>query len=186
MTTISIVHTKGGVGKTTSSMYLAFAASRLGMDVAVFDADPQKSATEWVMDTKGGVPFPVIEARRGRFDLPPNDLVFVDTPPGTSGIIDAAVAAADLVIIPCGPSPLDIRRVWPTLEITAHKPTRVLLTAVDLRAKLGAEVRAALEAQGVSVFTNAIGRRESMRREYGTVPTHLNGYDDVLAEMVVV
>jgi chromosome partitioning protein len=185
MTTISIVHTKGGVGKTTSSMYLAFAASRAGMDVAVLDADPQRSATEWMLDTAGGIPFPVIESNR-RFDIPVNDLVFVDTPPGTSGVIDSAVAAADLVIIPCGPSPLDIRRVWPTLEITAHKPTVVLLTAVDLRARLGEEVRSALEQQGVTVLKTPVVRREIVRRQYGSVPTNLNGYDDVLAELVAV
>ena len=44
---ISFVHTKGGVGKTTSSILLATAAKRRGIAVEFFDADPQASASRW-------------------------------------------------------------------------------------------------------------------------------------------
>ena len=47
MPTVSLVHTKGGVAKTTSAVYLATAAQRRGRDVVLIDADPQGSALEW-------------------------------------------------------------------------------------------------------------------------------------------
>ena len=42
---VAIVNLKGGVGKTTSAIALATAASRQGLEVRVLDADPQGSAT---------------------------------------------------------------------------------------------------------------------------------------------
>ncbi|QGH79705.1 ParA-like dsDNA partitioning protein [Gordonia phage Anon] len=186
MTVISIVHTKGGVGKTTTAMYLATAAAKFGIDVAVMDADPQRSALDWKDDTSGELPFPVIEAERRLQNLPDNDLVLVDTPPGSAGVIQSSIDKADLIIIPCGPSPLDVKRVWPTLQITSDKPKAVLLTSVDLRARLGVEVRAVLTDAGVPVLKTSITRREAFRRDYGRVPEQLNGYDDVLRELVVV
>ena len=43
----SLVHTKGGVGKTTTVMFLAAAAMQRGIPVRVVDADPQGSASSW-------------------------------------------------------------------------------------------------------------------------------------------
>ena len=43
----SLVHTKGGVAKTTTAMFLATAATRRGIPTRVLDADPQGSATSW-------------------------------------------------------------------------------------------------------------------------------------------
>ena len=43
-------------------------------------------------------------------------LVVIDTPPALLDVITAAIAAADLVVIPCRPSPHDLRTVassWP-------------------------------------------------------------------------
>ncbi|AHG24255.1 ParA-like partition protein [Mycobacterium phage Echild] len=183
MTTISFVHTKGGVGKTTSSIYMALAAWHRGIDVCVVDADPQESALQWAADTVG-VPFKMYKANRN-LTIPDHTLVLVDTPPGTSDVIELAINAADLVIIPTGASPYDVRRVWPTLQITEHKKHQrgVLLTQVDLRARLHQEVRSTLTAQEVPVYETVICAKQQMRRDYGTVPKTLNGYDDLLSEV---
>ena len=63
---MSLVHTKGGVAKTTSAVYLATAAYRRGLDVELIDADPQGSALEWATDAQGDnpLPFPVVPATR--------------------------------------------------------------------------------------------------------------------------
>ena len=66
MLILSLVHTKGGVAKTTSAVYLAAAAYRRGIDVELIDADPQGSALEWAADARGDnpLPFPVVSASR--------------------------------------------------------------------------------------------------------------------------
>lgn len=186
MPIISLVHTKGGVAKTTSAMYLAAAAVLRGLNVVLVDADPQGSALEWAADATadGPMPFPVVPASRPLAAEHDCDLTIIDTPPGTAQVIQEAIDMADLVVVPTGTSPLDVRRVWPTLEITAHRPTAVLLTSVDLRTRLADEVRGLLEAEGVPVIGTPILRREDVRRAYGASPTRLHGYDDVLSELL--
>ena len=49
MRSISIVNTKGGVGKTTTAVYLATALAAQ-YRVILLDADPQGSATSWATD----------------------------------------------------------------------------------------------------------------------------------------
>ena len=44
---VSFVHTKGGVGKTTSAMMVATAAANTGRPVEVYDTDRQGSAMRW-------------------------------------------------------------------------------------------------------------------------------------------
>jgi len=185
MPIFSLVHTKGGVAKTTSAVYLATAAALRGVEVALVDADPQGSALEWAADAADGpLPFPVVPASRPLGAVSGHEITIIDTPPGTAQVIQEAIDVADLVIVPTGASPLDVRRVWPTLEITAHRPTAVLLTGVDLRTRLADEVRGLLEGEGVPVIGTPILRREDVRRAYGTVPARLYGYDDVLTELM--
>ncbi|HEY5717359.1 MAG TPA: ParA family protein, partial [Motiliproteus sp.] len=44
---IALVSQKGGSGKTTVAMQLAAGLARQGHKVALFDLDPQQSATRW-------------------------------------------------------------------------------------------------------------------------------------------
>jgi Mrp family chromosome partitioning ATPase len=43
----SLMHTKGGVAKTTTCMFLGAAAVRRGVPARVVDADPQGAASSW-------------------------------------------------------------------------------------------------------------------------------------------
>ncbi len=47
MITIAIISQKGGAGKTTIGIHLAVAAEQLGVKTALFDHDPQASASSW-------------------------------------------------------------------------------------------------------------------------------------------
>lgn len=153
---VSFVHTKGGVGKTTSAIMVAAAATRQGRTVEVLDADPQGSASRWVeIATQRGDALPFIvryttanELRQ----LPDNDsiLQIVDTPPGEAESIQAAIDTADLVVIPSGASPMDIDRVWPTLDTVSGYPAGVLFTGVLMHTKFYAEARQLLEDLGRS------------------------------------
>ncbi|WP_372675418.1 AAA family ATPase, partial [Aquicoccus sp.] len=45
------------------------------------------------------------------------DYVVIDTPPHAGGTIDAAIRAADLVVVPIRPGPFDIKAAAGTVEI---------------------------------------------------------------------
>lgn len=188
MTTISIVHTKGGVGKTTSAIYLATVAHLRGVDVVVVDADPQGSAVQWhkrALTRRNPLPFEVLPTdERAGLKIPEGrELVIVDTPPGRSPLIPAAIEIADLVLIPCGASPMDAERVGPTLDLTAGYPTLVLMTGVDFRSSLWKGVKADVDTEATTTKTVIPGRSE-IKRSFGTVPTKFFGYDDLLTELV--
>ena len=188
MLVLSVVHTKGGVAKTTSAIYLGTAAVRRGLSVVVLDADPQGSALLWADAAQRAgdpLPFLVVAGDATTMANPPAaDLVIIDTPPGYPALIDAAIDAATAVLVPTGASPLDLMRAWPTLQVTAHRPTAVLLTQVMLGSKLANEARAALEDEGVAVIATPILRREHVRQAFASVPRDLVGYDDVLGELL--
>ncbi|QDH47851.1 ParA-like partition protein [Mycobacterium phage Benvolio] len=183
---ISVVHTKGGVGKTTSSIYLASAATRRGIETTVVDWDEQYSASVWAEEAaRRGIALP-FEVKKSAADYEDRELVIIDTPPGTSKRIDTAVELADLIVIPCGCSPIEVERVWPTLELTAGVPSVVLLTQVDLRAKLGTQVRDLLARESVPTLNTVIPQRQSIRKAFGTMPVDLEAYYDAWEELETV
>lgn len=186
----SLVHTKGGVAKTTTAMFLAAAATKRGIPARVLDADPQGSATSWAeRSAAAGMPLPfsvtpvTAEALRGLVSTP-DELVVIDTPPGTAAAIDAAIDAADLVIIPTGPRSADIDRVWPTLDITAHRPATILLTLVDLRKVEATEIPLALAEADAPILHTVVRARTAVERAFGRgIPRYLGDYADVFDEL---
>lgn len=86
---IAVIQTKGGAGKTTVSMMLAFALAELGDSVVVLDADKQQSATDWakaVGDVEGAITVCTVPTERTLEDAVEWqdgkwDFLIIDTPP---------------------------------------------------------------------------------------------------------
>ncbi|MCX7543597.1 MULTISPECIES: ParA family protein [Corynebacterium] len=180
-----VVHTKGGVGKTTTSLYLALAAHRRGVPVRLVDADPQASATMWASAAvRAGDPLPfAVEPYSGAPRAKSGELILIDTPPGQADVLQEVLDCVDVAIVPTAASPMDLERVWPTLEVTSHLPTVVLLTQINTRARLVAELRELFEEQGVPVAENFIRHKEAFKQAWGTTPADLAGYGEVYDEI---
>jgi chromosome partitioning protein len=134
---IIVTSLKGGVGKSTTSIYLAAATVERGYDpVTLIDADPQASSAEWLELW----PLPginVIEAPSERTATRAieraSGMVIVDTPPGNERATQAAVALADAVVIPTRAGGIEYSRVSATLElIPPSKPRGVVICAARL------------------------------------------------------
>lgn len=186
---LTITNTKGGVGKTTTTILLALAASRRGQKVNVCDADPQGSATDWAeiaKDSGEPLPFdvqPVNAASLKRLHSSPERLTLIDTPPGDGKTVQAAIDAADGIIIPTLPSTMDFLRTWETLESVGNKRAAILLTSAEARTRALASALAALEEGQVTAFTTIISKRQAVRLAAGTSPADLCGYEDVYKEL---
>ncbi len=186
---ISFVHTKGGVGKTTSSILLATAAANQGIPVEFFDADPQGSAARWAEvaeKRKDPLEFNVEQIGASQLRNRPNlaGWQIVDTPPGNAREIQAAIDTSDLIIVPTHPSPIDIDRVWPTLDTLVHRMVGVLLVGVHERRRLYRETREIFESQGVATFYNFVPEREDIKHLFGSNPRNLYTFNDICTEIL--
>ncbi|MGW9588656.1 AAA family ATPase [Microbacterium sp. NPDC055455] len=188
---IAVVNTKGGVGKTTSSIYLGLALTEMGRSVQVIDADPQGTASAWAdRAAESGEPLPFRVSPSNNHMLRrlgaarPTEDVIIDCPPGNPETISAAVTAADVAIVPTAPSTVDVDRLWPTLDGLGDVPAIVLITSARLGTKLLDDVRQVLDDEEVNYFRAAIMMRESIRSAHGSRPNRLEGYADVADELV--
>ena len=116
---ITIVHGKGGVGKTTVSMLVAAEIAERGYRTLVAECDAQASASAWASAAPEGLPFPAavvnLSAYEGKVHreiqkhVHNYDFIVVDCPPGLESLApQAAILISDLVIIPLPPSPADL------------------------------------------------------------------------------
>lgn len=156
MKTIVIAGHKGGIGKTTLTILLAQYAHEQGKRVALIDLDPQQSLSNWWEQRPDDDPLEVVDADHTNIDQAKQvlgqeyDLLLIDTPPAHQNIIKVAVAAADIVIAPCGPSPFDIRGVGETIAILeqAKKPFFFVINRAIRGTTIAAETLPLLAAHG--------------------------------------
>ena len=147
---------KGGAGKTTLARNLAVAASEAGTPAALLDLDPQGSLTAW-WNRRGKEAPPLVTGRAA--DLPRLletlgeagvELLIADTPPAASAWIGEALRLADLVLVPCRPSPDDLDALGPTLELldAAGRPFVFVLAQAKPKTRLALEAVPALAQHG--------------------------------------
>jgi len=134
---IVVSNVKGGVGKTTTSVYLSAAAVERGYDpVTLIDADRQASSAEWLEESPlAGVDLIEAPSERTVAKAMSGDsgLSVVDTPPGDERIVRAALDRADAVVIPTRAGGVEYSRVVATLEmIGSRTPHGVVICAARL------------------------------------------------------
>lgn len=192
--TIVFTNSKGGVGKTTSAICIATALTG-NYEVVLWDADPQASATEWAeeaLDSGEPLPFDVQVINRALLKrlavTATADYVLIDTPPGDPHMIDAAVAIADLVVLPSAPAVMDLTRMLQTAaSIPAHIPRATLITKANKQTVAYREAIEFLHTQDdVAVFSQAIGNRQAIQNAYGYRPELFYEYSAVTDELLEV
>lgn len=167
-TVITIAQQKGGAGKTSLSVHLSVAWRQSGQQVALIDIDPQGSLTEWFArrDADEGMSLSTIEGWRAPSESNrlkrSSDLVVIDSPPHTETGAKVAIRAADLVVLPVQPSPMDVWATLPTIEIAKRekKPVLIVFNRVPPRGALVDAMRAELASHALPVAEGFFGNRQ--------------------------
>jgi chromosome partitioning protein len=127
---IVVANSKGGVGKSTLSVHLAAWLHDQGHCVTLADCDSQQSSSEWIREAVPGV-------NAVRLDNPDDilndlpglqadaDYVIADGPGSQTETSRALLLRADLALVPCKASMLEVRAL--------AKATDVLRQAQDIR-----------------------------------------------------
>lgn len=130
MPIIAIANSKGGVGKSTTAVHLAAWLAEQGHAVTLADCDTQQSSSEWIREAMPSV-------NSVRLDNPDQilnelpllaadaDYVVCDGPGSQTETSRALLLRADLAIVPCKASMLEVRAL--------AKATDVLRQAQDIR-----------------------------------------------------
>lgn len=167
MRIISVISQKGGAGKTTLSLNLAIAAHASRKKPVVIDLDPQQSAARWSHLRTSDEPVIVsghapnltqlIETARSAGA----DLVVIDTAPKSETAALIAAKAADLILIPCQPSSLDLDAVADSVNIAklAGKPACFVLNGCKAGSNLTDMAAEALGDYGIPLAPVRIGSR---------------------------
>ncbi|WP_297511033.1 ParA family partition ATPase [uncultured Caulobacter sp.] len=172
---VALLNQKGGVGKSTLALNLAGHWAAQGRRVTVIDADPQGSALDWAQArghaglarTFGVVGLPRETLHHEAPELARSaDHVIIDGPPRVAALLRSALLAADLVIIPVQPSPLD---GWASAEMLrlleearVYRPglrARFVLNRCAARTVTARETKAALALQDTAALRRTIGQR---------------------------
>jgi len=176
---ITIAQHKGGAGKTSLAAHLAATWSvDKARRVALLDLDPQKSLTHWfqMRSEKMGEENTMTlcssqgwrvqaELTRAKRDA---DVIVIDSPGRDDLGTRTAVRAADIVVMPVQPSPIDVWASKPTLEMIAKEGTAALivLNRLPSRSKLTDNLIIDLKRGTVPIARSALGNRISFASSF--------------------
>lgn len=188
---LTVAGLKGGTGKTTSAVFLAAAAHHLGLEVTLLDTDSQGTALTWAEAWDQPWPTYAMPSRNVRREAArldgPDRAIIIDTPPAGRAVIEAAIAVADLVVVPCRPTNADLLQVGEVLAVAADfdRPAVVLLTQTRLGTRSRNRARDSLIAGDIEVLPTDIPLREelALAGAHPVQPDRLHGYDQVLTDI---
>ena len=169
MKIITVAHQKGGVGKTTLALNLAYCFKE-GARVAIIDTDPQGS----VSNIK-----PILEQHGIALIAPQDidkvrnqyDIAVIDTPPYLSTTLPEFFKYSDFVLVPTKASVLDIMAIRATIkllrEAMKERPqlkASIVLNMVKSRSAITTEIKEILDEYKFPILNTMVSDRVSYTR----------------------
>ena len=173
---IALVATKGGAGKTTVAACLAGEWRRRGLDVALLDADPQRTLSAWHGSDGPLGAIPIGAATGASVDpalqglMKQHALVIVDTAGFANRYTLAVLRWADIALVPFGPSPADALGAAQTIKMlldvnaTVERrltPVKVIMVMNGAtRGAMTEHIKGEVARLGMPVLAPSISRRQ--------------------------
>jgi chromosome partitioning protein len=188
MAVIAFVNQKGGCAKSTTAVHFAYwltyKAQSAVQKVALIDADAQGSSSLWLDSLQDKIPYEIAQTPEALAAIIPEladryDHVVVDGPAGLSESTQAIIFQADLAVIPCQPTGVDLRSAADAIRlINRAQETRkgapdaiVFLSRAVKGTRLKDEAIAQLAELGVPILDTAIHQRQAIADTFGQEAT---------------
>lgn len=176
---IVVANSKGGVGKSTLAAHLAAWLVEQGHRVTLADCDAQQSSSEWLKEAAPGVQLVRLSTPNEILNELPalaqeTDFVIADGPGSDADRGRALLLRADLAIVPCKASMLEVRALAAATEvlrqaqdIRAGKPKAVIvLSMVGKNYRLTKDMQDAAAALSLPLARHAM----TLRQIYADAP----------------
>jgi chromosome partitioning protein len=202
MKIISVLNVKGGVGKTTISINVAWCLTRLGFRVLLVDTDPQRSVGNWFLSES--CPFDLVEVSNEREiyglrrQFTHYNYVIIDGAAGIGAISNAAIMVSDLVLIPVTASPLDFSACGGLVSVLEARQdlnpveARFIITKKVHNAKMNKVLKDSIADTGIKVLKAGTTHKQAYVRamvKAGSVYTcndsSVRGEIDVLTKEIL-
>lgn len=171
MPVVSILNTKGGVGKTTISVNLSRCFKKSGKETLLVDSDIQMSSMNWHEQSNGDL-LDIISLPRSTLDKDVSkfrkhyEWIIIDGVPRLNAMAISALNCSDVVLIPVQPSPYDVkaadafvRIVKEKMQIGANLRVAFLINGAIVGTRIGNDVRNKLMQYELPIFKSITGHR---------------------------
>jgi chromosome partitioning protein len=171
---IAMVNSKGGVGKSTLAVHFAVWLHDSGHRVILLDCDLQRSSSQWIAEAEQGVRVEVYHSEDEVIEQAPilqreADIVIADGPAGLKELTRALLLVADVALIPCGPSVLDLRAASEAIRVVKQAQSirggtpeaKLILNKVQPRYRLSRELQDASRSFDIPAASHAVGLRQA-------------------------
>lgn len=176
---IVVFNGKGGVGKSTLAVHLAAWLSERGHKVTLADCDTQQSSSEWISEARPEVNAVRLDGPNDILNTLPAlaaecDYLVADGPGSNTETSRALLLKADLALVPCKASMLEVRALAKATEtlrqaqdIRGGKPAAVIvLSMVGKNYRLTQDMKAAAASLRLPLAKTAL----TLRQIYADAP----------------
>jgi chromosome partitioning protein len=195
---IATVNQKGGVGKSTIAVHLTKWFRERGFDTALVDTDVQGSSSEWTTELDHTTPVYRLQTADDILEDVKEleeEVIIIDGPAGLGEVTRSILLVADVALIPCGPSVLDVRAASDAIRvldqvhrIRGEKPKGAFIpNKLQKNYRLSDELLVTAKTLGLDVtpglglrqaFADSAGQKSvvwNMNRQAETAATEMRG-----------
>lgn len=166
---LCLAHQKGGVGKSTIALNLAYCFQN-GLKVGIVDTDQQGSLKGLELETDGIDLLP-FEDDVSKMKSNNYDLIIIDTPPYLSNKLPEIFLASDIVIIPTRAGFFDLMAIKATIamvkvaqEVKKELKAGIVFNMIKHNSSISNEIKGLIDEDTIPVLKSVITDRISYTR----------------------